>query len=376
MDSNLLKDKLEQHNDTSVANNLNDIYPDAVLNISKETASVFQLKRKFEKNPPMLDLTPPFQREQVWSMKQKSELIESIIMGIPIPVFYVKENANGVYVVVDGKQRLTTLFDYIDNKFPLDKLSILKGYKGRRFSDISPLDQNKIEDCTLTLNVIKAPTSDRVTFDLFDRVNRGGTRINNQEMRNALYQGNATTLINKLAKLPAFVKATDGAATAKHMKDRLLVLRFLSFYMLQEGISKDTEDNSILTYKSNIEDFLGKNMSFLNSLDATDPLFKELEKTFEDTMTAANEYILPLGGFRLPSSLNKQKRPLNMAFFESLGYLIAKHKFSSASEATSIYNELLNSPEYLSSITKSVDSSRQIQTRYNQINDILDNLAQ
>lgn len=354
-------------------NNPNDVYPDAILNISKETASVFQLKRRFEKTPSMLDLTPPFQRELVWSTKQKSELIESIIMGIPIPVFYVKENSDGVYVVVDGKQRLTTLFEYIDNKFALDKLSILKNYKGLKFSELNTLDQNKLEDCTLTLNVIKAPTSDRVTFDLFDRVNRGGTRLNNQEMRNALYQGNSTKLIDKLAKHPNFIQATEGI-DPKHMKDRLLVLRFISFYMLQESISRDTEDNSILTYKSNIEDFLGKNMSFLNSLDKSDRLLSHLESMFIDTMAKATEFIIPLGGFRLPASENNQKRPLNMAFFESLSYLIAKHKFASTNEAKIVYYRLLNNPAYLSSITRSVDSSIQIKARYNYIADILDEL--
>lgn len=359
---------------TNTNDNINQVYPDAVLNISKETASVFQLKRRWEKTPSMLDLTPPFQREKVWNLKQKSELIESIIMGIPIPVFYVKEKPNGVYVVVDGKQRLTTLFDYINNKFSLGKLSILKGYRGCKFSDLSTLDQNKIEDCTLTLNVIKAPTSDRVTFDLFDRVNRGGTRINNQEMRNALYQGNATKLINKLAKLPVFIEVTEGAATSKHMKDRLIVLRFLAFYLWQESISKDIDDNSTLKYRSNIEDFLGKTMAFLNSLNGDDPLFDKLENMFGQTMEIAKKFILPLGGFRLPSLKKNQKRPLNMAFFESLGYLMTKHPFTTEQEAEKVYFSLLNNPEYLNSLTKSVDSRQQITTRYEQISDVLKNL--
>ena len=97
------------------------------------------------------------------------------------------------------------------------------------FDKLTPLEQNKIEDCSLTLHVIKAPTSDRVTFDLFDRVNRGGTRLNNQEMRNALYQGNATELINRLAEKEAFVEATEHSIPANHMKDRYLVLRFVAF---------------------------------------------------------------------------------------------------------------------------------------------------
>ena len=152
----------------------NTVYPDAVLNIARESASVFQLKRKWEKTPPMLNLTPDFQRGLVWKTKQKSELIESILMGIPLPLIYVKEDEKGVYLIVDGKQRLSTLFSFINNELALDKLTILKDKNGSRFADLTPLEQNKIEDCSLTLHVIKAPTSDRVTFDLFDRVNRGG----------------------------------------------------------------------------------------------------------------------------------------------------------------------------------------------------------
>ena len=75
----------------------NTVYPDAVLNIARESASVFQLKRKWEKTPPMLNLTPDFQRGLVWKTKQKSELIESILMGIPLPLIYVKEDEKEPY---------------------------------------------------------------------------------------------------------------------------------------------------------------------------------------------------------------------------------------------------------------------------------------
>ncbi len=356
-------------------NNIEEVYPDAVLNIAKETASVFQLKRKYEKQPKsMLDLTPSFQRGLVWNIKQKSELIESIIMGIPIPVFYVKENPDGVYVVVDGKQRLTTLFDFINNKFALGKLSILTEYRGLRFNDLSTLDQNKIEDYTLTVNVIKAPTSDRVTFDLFDRVNRGGTRITNQEMRNALYQGNATKLIDKLAEFPDFIEVAEKGASTKHMKDRLVVLRFIAFYLWQERLSKDVDNGQLLEYRSNIEDFLGKTMAFINSLEPEDPLLEQLESVFRTTMANARHYILPLGGFRLQNN-NKQKRPLNMSFFESFCYLISKHNFKTAAEAKKVYDMLFSNPEYRRSITFSIDSSTQINIRYREIRNILKDLT-
>lgn len=348
--------------------NVDDIYPDAVLNIARETASVFQLKRRWEKKPSMLDLTPPFQRNMVWSPKQKSELIESIIMGIPLPAFYVKENSEGVYVVVDGKQRLGTLFDFIDDKFKLEKLSILKNHIKRYFSELSPIEQNKIEDYTLTINVIKAPTSDRVTFDLFDRVNRGGTNLNNQEMRNALYQGTSTRLIDELAQNDNFLRATEYTVPSKHMKDRYLVIRFLAFYLWNEHLAMDIETEQKLEYRSNLEDFLGKTMSFLNGLRYQDELIEKLKVVFDECMRHAAEYVIPLGGFRLPSDEGKQKRPINMAFFESFSYLIAKMDDINEDDVRRAYSSMLSNDEYVNSLTYSVDSRKQTYLRYEMIN--------
>lgn len=340
------------------------VYPNAVLNIVRDTASVFQLKRKWERIPPLLDLTPPFQRELVWTTRQKCELIESILMGIPLPAFYMREDINGVYVVVDGKQRLSTLFDYIDGKFKLDNLCILRDKNKCYFKDLSPVEQNKIEDYSLNVNVIKSPTDDRVTFDLFDRVNRSGTKLNNQEMRNALYQGTSTKLIDELAKIEPFLKATEKSLPKKHMKDRYFVLRFIAFYLWQEQRSVDIETGGNLEYKSNVEDFLGKTMRYLNTLSMDDFAIRDIKNMFRFVMKRSTEVILPLGGFRLPEEEGKQRRPLNMAFFESLSYLLSKSYEKSNAEIEDIYKELLQNKEYISTLTYSVDSTPQIQKRY------------
>lgn len=351
------------------------VYPDAVLNIARDSASVFQLKRKWEKTPPMLNLAPDFQRGLVWNLKQKSELIESILMGIPLPLIYVKEDEKGVYIIVDGKQRLSTLFSFINNEFALGKLTILRNKKGCRFNDLTPLEQNKIEDCSLTLHVIKAPTSDRVTFDLFDRVNRGGTRLNNQEMRNALYQGNATELINKLAKKKVFVEATEHTIPDNHMKDRYLVLRFVAFYLWQEHITIDPDTNEFLEYRSNLEDFLGKTMRFLNRLHPEDNVFKELDFRFTHAMELSMQ-LLSFGGFRLPSSPGK-KRPINMAFFESFSYLLSKLNGDGEyfyNQIHEVYGQLICNKVYLDTLTHSVDSGKQTVRRYEIINQLINEL--
>lgn len=351
-----------------------DVYPDAVLNISREPASVFQLKRRWEKKPSMLDLTPDFQRELVWPPRKKCELLESILMGIPLPAFYVREQDNGVYVVVDGKQRLTTLFDYIDGKFKLEGLKILKGINTKAFKDLTTLQQNKIEDYSLQLNVIKAPTSDRVIFDLFDRVNRGGVTLNNQEMRNALYQGCATRLINTLAKSVVFMEATEYAAKPNHMKDRYLVLRFIAFYLWNEGLSVDVESQSSLEYKSNLEDFLGMTMRYLNSLDEGGDVIKRIKNVFKHVMETAVRVVVPHGGFRLPPKPGGNKRPINMAFFESFGYLISRPHCTD-DIIRQAYDMLLRDEEYVFTLTHSVDSKVQIENRYTRIRETIEYLT-
>lgn len=350
-------------------NEWDEIYSDAVLNISRESVSVFKLKSKWERKPSMLNLTPDFQRGFVWNVKQKSELIESILMGIPLPLIYVKEDENGVYIIVDGRQRLNTLFTFINDEYPLERLTILRNKNGKKFSQLSLMEQNCIEDCSLTLQVIKAPTSDIIAFDLFDRVNRGGIRLNNQEMRNALYQGNSTELIDRLALKETFVEATERSIPSKRMKDRYLVLRFIAFYLWQKHISIDVDTKEPLEYKSDMEDFLGKTMRYLNKLNANDQLLNDLEKDFDKAMTAALK-LLPLGGFRLWAK-KSGNRPVNMAFFESFSWFLSQMDGDNDELIRNVYNRLQSDGEYLYCLTHSIDSRNHVVERYEIINQII-----
>lgn len=308
-----------------------EVYPDAIVNIFPESQSAFQLLRKYQKNPPLIKLDPDFQRSSVWTPKQMSELIESILMGIPLPLIYVKEDEFGTYIIVDGRQRLTTLFDFMTYKFKLSGLNVLTDLNGCYFSDaegeylkhLSQLQQSKIEDCQLNLNVIKPPTSDRVTFDLFDRVNRGGTRLNNQEMRNAIYQGKATKFLNKLAALESFKESTEYAVTPKRMKDKYLILRLVAFYLwrTKQLIDVKASEKSLVEYKSDLEEFLSKALLYLN--DPVSQSFRtDFPYIFNNAMESCSEYWRE-GCFRLPPHPDSNtRRPINMALFESAGYLM------------------------------------------------------
>ncbi len=344
-----------------------EIYPDAVLNIDRVPASVFQLKRRRDKVPSQLNLGPEFQRGLVWNARQKSELIESILMGIPLPLFYVKEDADGVYIIVDGKQRLSTMFDFIDNKFALGQLKILKDYKGKYFKTLPPAEQSKIEDFAVTLHVIKPPTSDQVTFDLFDRVNRSGTRLNNQEMRNALYQGNVTKMLKVLAESDEFKMAMGGEDLSKRMKDRYMILRFLAFYLWKSGKSIDPDSGKPMQYKSNLEDFLSKSMRYVNNLDAKELCSLDFEETFKATMVTCCD-LLGKDCFRLPMKAGSaSRRPLNMALFETVSYFVSQlheHWMGREKEIMLQYRNLLHDADFVETLTRSVDSKRQIDRRF------------
>lgn len=101
-----------------------------LVKVTKKDFSIYELFRKYQKG--QLTLEVDFQRKSVWDNKQKCELIESILMGLPLPIFYLKQQNNSTYVVVDGKQRLSTLFDFLQNKFQLKLLKILTFLNGKK----------------------------------------------------------------------------------------------------------------------------------------------------------------------------------------------------------------------------------------------------
>lgn len=375
----------EKPGSSSPALDTDNIYPDATVNIASESASVFQLKRKLDKTPPLLKLDPDFQRESVWSPKQKSELIESILMGIPLPLIYVKEDDKGVYIIVDGRQRLTTLFQFMSHEFPLEGLNILKDLNGACFSEttvngtkfgkyLTQSQQSKIEDCPLTLHVIKPPTKDRVTFDLFDRVNRGGTRLNNQEMRNAIYQGAATKLLNTLVKYDSFKKATENAIKPDRMKDKYLVLRLIGFYLWRKKqlLSVKEKGTPPVDYRSDLEGFLGKTMLFLNG-PAGSAFCAQFPALFDKAMIACKT-IMGDGCFRLPKNEGKGRRPISMALFETVSYLMIElidlpEKYHENIKMK--FAELLADKEFIRSTEYTVDSNISVYKRFDMIETII-----
>lgn len=240
-------------------------------------------------------------------------------MGIPLPVIYLFETADGKKQVVDGRQRITTIIDFLNDDLQLKDLKILPQYNNMRFSDLPTKIQGVFEDYQILCYVIQPPTPERVKYDIFDRVNRGGTILNSQEMRSALYQGKATELIDEICKSDEFLEVTGNAVSPTRMRDRYAALRILAFYLLfTYQLNVDDLDKPI-EYKSDMDDFLAKVMVKINNYSSDNQ--RSMWKW--DILHSFKELFRLLGpdAFRFESTHVGKKRPINMPLMEALTYL-------------------------------------------------------
>lgn len=356
-DSDLdLFDDLEERN-----NEDENIYPIKEVKIEKKSFSIFDLNRKIEKEN--IIINPNFQREKRWGNKQKSELLESILMGVPIPIIYAYQTQDGKMQVVDGRQRLSTLNEFLSNKFKLGSLKILNDLNKKFFNDLSEQEKTKIEEYQIDVYVITPPTPEKIKYDIFDRVNRGGTRLNNQEIRNALYNGVATEIINKMCEFQSFKNAT-GNPNSKAMKDRYLALRFLAFYLIK---TKKIQ----MEFVTPMDEFLAKIMREINKNFKKED-FKDFLKIFNEMMSKIYEnYEDNLFRFN-PKKETDKKRRLSIALFESLSYVfmyaIEQNKKIPSKERIEEFKNELDKPER---ITYGIDSKENIDFRFNKAMELL-----
>jgi hypothetical protein len=335
-------------------------YPIESIKVDKAFYTVYELKRKYEKDVPLIILDSSFQRDNVWNQKQKNELIESVLMGLPLPIFYFNQDKYGRLIVVDGRQRLTTLFEYIDNRFILNNLKILKGLNDKNFKQLTPLMQSKLEDYQVQAHVIMPPTPDRVKFDIFDRVNRAGTQLNKQEIRNALYQGKATKLLLRISKSNEFKLASGNSFLDEvRMKDRYLILRFIAFYLyFNENII--TKKGERYEY-TDIDDLLGTVMEQLGGWK--DAEIEMLEKTSIIALGNSAHY---LGGEAFRLNVEGKRTPINMNVFEVITYIMSKvpQNLSNSDRIIKIISGLKKEEAFIDSIGNRRDSYLKIKTRF------------
>jgi len=320
------------------------------IDLKEDPMSVFQYIRKFKQD--MLIIDPDFQRNFVWKAKQKSMFIESIILNFPLPPFYLNQDKEGKLIIIDGLQRTTTLIEFLDNKFALSDLEALPDYNGKFFLKLPTEIQTKIEDKKLLLYILKPTTPTVVIYDMFNRINTGGTQLNRQEVRNCIFKGESTRLLKKLAEEDVFKKAIDFGISDNRMKAREAILRYLAFKI------KDYR-----TYNGDMSEFIEDAMTQINQMDKKK--IDNLEADFKRVMQTTFN-LFGINNFRIPS--DKTRGLINIAILESVSLFfsnvddkfIAKHKSSIKRN----FNLLIKDPRYIDAVRFSTGTKHRVSKRF------------
>lgn len=345
------------------------IYPMTDIRVERGFYTVFELKRKFDKKNKQIILDAEFQRDGVWKLRQKRELVESILMGLPLPIFYFNQNKKGQLIVVDGRQRLTAIFEYMSGKFSLEKLKILPELNGLKFEQLTPIQQSMIEDYQIQAHVILPPTPDQIKFDIFERVNRAGTQLNKQEIRNALYQGKATELLKRLSQSEEFEMATGKALKNEtRMKDKYLILRFLAFYLYLNHELID-DNGKIFEYRNDVDELLARTMEVINEMNESEV---ERLETLSKGALGKSYFYLGKDAFRLVKE-DGRKSAINMNLFETLVYIMTylpEEDDRIINQVAAKINLLLENPIFLDAIGNHRDNINKVRWRFNLADEI------
>lgn len=363
------------------------------ISIEKSTITVDSIIRRFEQNT--LNLTPNFQRKEVWDVERKSRLIESLLLKIPIPMFYMSSDEFGVLTVVDGLQRLSSIRDFLLSSttkqrgkgFKLQGLEFWgEKYEGKTFNELDIYLQNRLLETQFSFTVINMGTPEEVKRNIFKRINTGGMPLSAQEIRNALYSGYGTELIKKLAESKEFKDATDNSVKDLRMADRELVLRFIAFLVRDythyptngdmDAFLSDTliilnhygkPLNPKLIKKAEIESLLNK----ANTVN-----IDKIEKLFSLAMKRAKKLF---GANAYRKSLSSERRsPVNKSLFEVWNVILAglsetefNNLLKNKTQLKKDYSELLKDAVLFDFISKNSWKPSSVIKRYEQISDVV-----
>ena len=321
-----------------------------------------------------LELAPDFQRLKVWTPVQKSRLIESVLLRIPLPAFYFSSDEAGALQVVDGLQRLSTIHDYVrggkEKKgfFPLDGLEYLQDQVGGKgFKQLnSPMWTRRIYNTQIMANVIDPQTPYRVKFDIFRRINTGGSPLNAQEIRHCLSQPQSRDLLKRMAFNKEFVRATHNAVTGSvRMVDREVILRFCAFNKFP-GLQAYAESASM-------DEFLNRSTQILDEISA--PQMEQLEAEFTNSM--ANAFmIFGRHAFRKWPKYYSRISPFNRALFDVWSVLLAPYTQTQlspvADQIISRARELMTSDSaFTASISAGTSDVQKVATRFRSVRELL-----
>jgi Protein of unknown function DUF262 len=189
---------------------------------------------------------PDYQREFVWDQERQSKYIESLILGLPIPLMFIAENNDGRFEIVDGSQRIRTLAAFLNNKLELTNLEKLTRLNGLRFKDLDVSRQRKFKNLPIRTIVLSEDTTENVKKDMFERINRGSDLLTRMESRRGIYWGPFNDFIFKVCGEEQDFKDITPVheSLIKRQEHEELILRFFALsdaypnYRHNMGIAK------------------------------------------------------------------------------------------------------------------------------------------
>jgi len=365
--------------DTEVDDNFDESpYDPDKIRVDTKSFSLHQIYDMINRGD--INLTPDFQRNLVWDNQRKSRLIESILMRIPLPMFYFAQDDDGRISVVDGLQRLSTIREFMDNSFQLRKLEYLnEKCDGKVYTHevadkaIDAKYYRWFNMTQITVNVIDPSSPFKLKYDIFRRINTGGQPLNNQEIRNCLSSDELRSALREMANLPSFKEATGYSIKDVRMEAQELALRFIMFHRKYET------DTTLNNYSGNIE-------SELNALTENLTKAKKFDYSyyialFDSAMQNAH-YLFGRYSFRKCKvehiSSNANRQLINKALFVSWSVLLSrfniddlKNSNSPGSLAMPLAEKVSNEQQLFLYLSYSTNSKVNIQAAFKAASELI-----
>lgn len=345
------------------------------IDFTGKDSDIDGLYRQYQRG--RLLIQPDYQRKYVWDTKKASLLIESILMNIPIPIVYLAQTAEDKINVIDGQQRLTSIFSFIDGKFPDGKEFKLSGVKvfpelrKKKFDELDESMQNKILDYSIRTITFTADSDPDLQYEIFSRLNTGSVSLNAQELRNCVYRGKFNEFIKELASDTEYLLLLGLDEPHKRMTDIELVLRFVSFF-----------DKSYLNYKSPIKKFLNDTMR--DNANISDEKLKNIRNAFKTAVTNLTS-LLGENSFRRFKMNGKEgaweKNRINVALYDILMDSMARRDTTVIMRHLDAIREayidlMVSNQDFIDSIMIQTSDTTVVNKRFKIWNNVLDEIIQ
>ena len=316
-----------------------------------------------------IDLNPDFQRHaDLWRPTNMSRLIESILLKLPLPIFYFDVSDPDRWIVVDGLQRLSTIKKFVvDKKLRLKNLEFLKVLDGKSYDDLERNLKRIIDETQIVTYQIEAQTPKKVRYSIFNRINTGGLSLNAQEIRQALNQnGNGIKFLGECSNEEVFKRVVS--VPSKRMLDRELILRFVAFKLTL---------NAFMDFPfSNMGEFLDDSMEKLDSAD--EKRLTKLKENLLETLEFSEKVLGENHHFSRAIADNRRTNTLNRSLFDVITVCFSEieDKASFLNKKESFKNRLITlmkdeKSEFFKSITEGTSSKGAIEKRFEIMNQII-----